>query len=64
MHLLICFSTFAVLVEGHSYFHPFYMETLAPCVADDLLKLRVNEFSLRTMTFKLKKNLIRLKIQH
>lgn len=45
--LLILFSIFAVLIEGYNYFHPFYMEKLAPCVKEDLLKLRVNEFSLR-----------------
>lgn len=44
---LILFSIFAVLVEGYNYFRPFYMEKLAPCVEEDLLKLKVNEFSLR-----------------
>lgn len=43
---------FAVLIEGYNYFYPFYVGALAPCVEEDLLKLRVNKLVFQTMTLK------------
>lgn len=39
--LLILFSFFDALIEAYNFLFPFYMEKLAPCVEEDLLKLRV-----------------------
>lgn len=48
MDLLILFSFFDALIEAYDFLFPFYMETLAPCVEEDLRKLRVRRHRKRT----------------